>query len=422
MSLQGCEILGTRPLHKVVPDLDHLLASPAAFLSRRSISIGRQRVQIFALLFALFLVAITMITMCAIPRERFGSWGWAFGSVTPLVIVGLIYRAWPVHCQLVLSKAGVELHYRKKVVWCPWSLFNTPGKALVVKDGLDYNMVLPVVAAVRPFLELRQEGKIIAQGKTIKARQLCFVGDDQVELPAVYEAFPHELGDLLLQLGRKMGQAEPKLEPSLAGFQEPPLETNITAAVPIPGQITMNPLLRAETTASASEKLPAQDSLTPRLATVNKQGWISLPLTRIQFPPYCCCCCRWATHYRECCNVFTVNSPFPITTSQQLHIMLPWCETCLRDQKRGYVDRGIRHMAVGSIAGILVSFLFSGGFAIVVTFAFSLIGLYIGFVRGHPEPYRAKYIAATHQVAFLFHNGQFREKVLQQQVSGEDAE
>src|SRR5262249_19958735 len=116
--------VGTRPLAKVVPDHGQLLADPASFLAQREVRIGPQRVQ-----WPMFLIVpvLFILGMYLIPNRL----GWALVFVSPILLCVLVYWAWPVHREMVLSKNGIELIYQESRIWCPWALFSAEGQAFV---------------------------------------------------------------------------------------------------------------------------------------------------------------------------------------------------------------------------------------------------------------------------------------------------
>ena len=77
--------IGTQPLRQVVPDLDQLLANPAAYLAERPIAIAKAKPSVFATVQAAFqhcdlLLFALGIFLCYRHRNEGGFWlvaGWA---------------------------------------------------------------------------------------------------------------------------------------------------------------------------------------------------------------------------------------------------------------------------------------------------------------------------------------------------------
>jgi hypothetical protein len=240
-----------QPLARFLPDLDDLLHDPAAYLREAPVSVGPRKMYGLAALFGL--AGAALLLSCAVT-------GWADGERVALGI-GLLLGAsvwlgWSLRMrghEMVLHPDGVEVKYRDTAVWCPWAVFNVEGKPFVPDaDSPRVGLTLPVAPEAVPFVELRRHEAPVAHGAQVRAPQWQFTAADEVMLPARYEVVAGELGDLLLQLGRRLGRNLPRGAPPPEAY-------------------------RVETL----DEVPAAP---------DRSGWITAYLTRLSFPPRCCDC------------------------------------------------------------------------------------------------------------------------------------
>src|SRR5205807_6490595 len=102
-------------------------------------------------------------------------------------------------------------------------------------------------------VELRRHGVCIAQGKDIRVRQWQFLTGNQIRYSTKFAPKPQQLAELLLYLGRRLGR-----QPSAGTITDPsPPKTEMSSTEP-----------------------PYR----------SRDGWITVPLTHLQFPPQCCGC------------------------------------------------------------------------------------------------------------------------------------
>src|SRR5207244_9850235 len=132
----------------------------------------------------------------------------------------------------------------------------------------------------------------VAHGAEVKARQLQLIASNEVILPARYEVAAGDLGELLLQLGRRLGQGLPKGTPPPEAYRVQYLD----------------------------EQVPTPDPA----------GWITAYLTRLRFPPHCCDCCEPTTatlrfHVEPRGEWFLGQLT---NTSRSLELPIPVCPTC----------------------------------------------------------------------------------------------
>src|SRR5262249_34138688 len=118
--------LGARPLTDVVPDLDQLLADPAAYLAVRSVHIRKAKPSVSRFLLSFLRQQWFLITVAILMVAWSERWflGWA---IIAWIILSGVYECWrlyPATYEVVLRRDGIELPEDQQVVWCPWELFN----------------------------------------------------------------------------------------------------------------------------------------------------------------------------------------------------------------------------------------------------------------------------------------------------------
>jgi hypothetical protein len=260
--LSGRKPLFQQSLPQAISDLDRLLARPAEMLEHGDITIDPERNYLWpTLLTLLFVIPLwfgcVVALIVRLPAPGLGPLVWGLVATAPLVIVSFLllarlFRGGP----CVLTKTGVAFQLRRKTVFCPWALFDTPGRPLpmiMVQRPPDVLAVLPVqsqrclsvVLPVRPeavsLVEARKDDVVVAQGTQASTRHFKFRSAHEAELRG-FAVSAEELGGLLLHLGRALG-----------------------------------PGVRSQESGVAS---PAS-----RAATRDKNGWITVSLTRVTFPP-----------------------------------------------------------------------------------------------------------------------------------------
>lgn len=233
-----------RKLERVIADLPELLAQPAAVLARKEICIGPMNMYP-ALLAAILLGLVAPILHIHSWNLRVAQIGLAAGVALAILTWFFFPRG-----KIRLTADGVVFQNGQSEVRCPWELFNTPGHPLP-RDR--WQLLLPVSSAAVSYVELRQEGYFRAQGAAVKTRFFRFRGDDSLWLRFCYEAYPADVGELLLRLGRMLGTR------SLSRWTPP-------------------------------EAHRAQEASSGSVGIVGPDGTVMLSVTRLFFPPSCCAC------------------------------------------------------------------------------------------------------------------------------------
>jgi hypothetical protein len=374
-----------RSLESCLPDLEEFLLDPRAYLTEAPLAFGARRMYRLALLFAL--PGVALLLSCLGPlgpqAERLAMGVGLLAGASVWLLWSLMLRG---H-EIVLHPDGVEVSYRGESVWAPWALFNVDGEGFVPEaDSPRAGLILPVAPEAVPYVELRRDGVVCACGRQVEGRQWRFSGSDEVVLPGRYEVAAEELGELLLRLGRRLGRELPRGAP-------PPEAYGEEAAEPEP----------------------------------DAEGWLTVSLTRLRFPPHCCGCCA-ATRVTVrvqllargdwVLGMFTHNA-------RAVDLQVPLCAGC---QARVRARQGR-----GEMLGLAAGLLLGGGVPLAVALArglaapallliVALLGMAIGGVLGiqagialaRKLPVRVRdYAPQRGTLAIRFDNPDYAAEVLQ---------
>jgi hypothetical protein len=341
-----------RSLNQFFPDLDEFLQDPAAYLKAEPVAIGPRRAYGFAALFGA--LGGGSLLACAIS----GVWN----DERLLLGIGLLIGAsvwlgWSLRLRghsLVLRPEGVEIRYFDTVVWCPWALFNADGPPVVpAGDNPRVSLILPVSPDAVPYIELRRHEFPVAHGLQVKVPQFRMTAPDQVMLAARYELAASDLGDLLLRLGGRLGRRLPGSTP-------------------------------------APEVVPAGDLALNEVAEPDRDGWYTIPLGRLRFPPRCCDC-----HQPTDAGLHLPLGDGDIAgrltgTARWAELTIPICKDCQAVMRRAHHRSGSRGLNVGAVLGpiSLVGFVMTQGEHRPVSLALAglagaAIGGLIGFLIGN---------------------------------------
>src|SRR5581483_7707412 len=136
-----------------------------------------------------------------------------------------------------------EFVYRGRTVFCPWALFQTAGAPYQP----DHKRVILPANDGTPVALTDAAGNVTARpAAEVKSRPLAACADGQVALADLYEVRLNEFGELLLHLGRRLGD----------------------------GRVDVRP-----------DRSP--DAAPAPLATAEPKGWLRIRLTRLPFPAVC---------------------------------------------------------------------------------------------------------------------------------------
>lgn len=344
-------------LSRVVADLEELIENPRAYLLQEPLAIRPRQMYGLASIFGFAGLGLLLSGLFLDPADRGQLLGERLALGVGLLLGGCVWLGWSLRMRghsLVLQPDGVEVQYRETTVWVPWALFNVDGHSFVPGgDSPRVGLTLPVAVSVIPFIELRREGTPIAHGAEVKAVQWEYRGDDSVVLPARYEIMAGELGELLLWLGRRLGRERPKGVP-------------ISQAIPQAGRDDL-------------QEAP------------NAEGWITVPLTRLAFPPQCCDCGERTSRTLN----FRISSRgdallnVVMPTGEPLDVPIPVCEACQQRLREEQHRGGIRGMQMGASLFFGLTLLLhwivglqAGSVLLVISVAALAVGGLVGFIFG----------------------------------------
>lgn len=214
-----------KKIQKAIPDLEDLLTLPREQLSRREIAIGPNKRYGTSCFMGLFLSCLAWFMICLGIADMGGQIAGATRIALFVTLLGIPVLAVFLSLQIfrggycILTQAGVELRHRRKVVFCPWALFDTTAQPRV-RNGAQ--AVIPIQFAAIPPIEvwrrkdvpehavLRQPGHaVIARGYDVRSKQLRFAkSKHEVILADLYEIRLSDLAELILCLGRSLGSSK----------------------------------------------------------------------------------------------------------------------------------------------------------------------------------------------------------------------
>jgi hypothetical protein len=384
--------LSERSILAAVPDLENLLLHPSRLRAGREVVIGPARRYGSVLVLSLFTAFITWFLTVFIavlfgPRPWGRHMGWfLLGSflllqVTLFLLIARILRGG----QMVWSGRGIELRYRSQVVFCPWSVFHTPGQPFSPGRG---QVVLPVLPAAVPLVEARRHGQLMAEGIRVVTPQLWFRSPREMTLRAFYEVNTLELGKVLLHLGRLLGTA------------------GIAPA--------------------SSLDFPPEEPVAEEPVHAGADGWITVNLTRLVFPAECCDCGAATTGRQK----FTVRERFfgpgrflNPAGGDPAHIWVPVCYACQTANQGRFVRAVCNGLGIGLAAVLLAAAaarIFPNNLAVaylvILTIIWApLIGCLVGyqFGKARSQPLQLRnYSPARGTVSLKFRRTEYADHVV----------
>ena len=218
-----------KPLEKAIPSLDHLLSDPAGTLSGQEIEIPPDRRLGSALFMALvaspaMCCLSTMVSFyigCALPPQwgpdRNAGWYMSISSLmAPVISLLVTLRIFRGGTCLLFAK-GIELKFRGRVVFCPWSLFAVTGPIIAPRRN---RILIPIDTEQVPHIQVWKNKRssttqydsdepschLLAEGQSANTGQLKLSKEGHhVALKDLYAVKLRELGELFLVLGRALG-------------------------------------------------------------------------------------------------------------------------------------------------------------------------------------------------------------------------
>jgi hypothetical protein len=352
-----------KALRHVIPDLPRLRTEPAEYLSSEEVIIGPRRSYAVATVVGLIISIAVLVGFVLSALDNPGNGPGAGDAIVAGVAVLITFAAtvtlllhWLRGGSAVLRREGVALIYRGRTVFCPWTLFQTPGAPYQPDHK---RVILPINTSTPVVLSDGEDAVEARPVEELKTRQFQGSADGQAALTDLYEVKLPELGELFLHLGRQLGTG-----PSTRRDLDE--DISVSSAAP--------------------------------LATPAEQDWVRIRLTRLPFPPVCTNC---GTYTRE-----TVRHPL---SAHGVAIDVPVCQNC-QDQRgrrrRRALALGFGIGAIPAVAWVMATapFLRGGdvclGLGVLLPFGV-VIGLVIALViRERAEPVRFKdYSAAAGTVA-----------------------
>lgn len=333
-----------RPLHRALPDLDDLMADPEGYLRAAPLAFGPRRMYGLAGLFAL--PGAAFLISCVVGKPD----GERLAMGIGLLLGALVWFSWSLAMrghEIVLHPDGVEVIYYDTTVWAPWALFHVEGRPFVPdSDSPRAGLTLPVNRLAVPYVELRRDGQAIEHGLKVRGPQWSWTSRDEVVLPARYEITAGDVGELLLMLGGRLGHDLP--------------------AAAAPPEAELPPV----------EPPPEPDP----------SGWITLPLTRLRFPP---CCARCEGPRDDSLPINVVPRGDWVTGmffgTRAIPVLVPVCEPCrdaiLRKQRTNTASGLVLGGVLGATAGALLGGWLTEGTAAALALG-ALAGLFVGWLVG----------------------------------------
>jgi hypothetical protein len=238
--------------------------------------------------------------------------------------------------ELILHPDGAEFRYGHRAVWCPWALFNVHGTPFLQNaETLHPVVYVPVRPEAVPAVELRHDGRCIAQGMALRAPQVSFPKPNLAIIYSWYAAEPAELAGFLLELGRTLGTRMPA--------------------------VTAPP-----------EAFPVDTPVGP---SVDARGWLTVQAPELAFPPVCF----------DCGGATLDCVPFSFgLLGYALLLSFPVCAVC-----QGRYARAIRRGSIAGAGTLALLGVLLGWFAPArqtigpeVMLAFALLGGLLGWRPG----------------------------------------
>jgi hypothetical protein len=331
-----------KPVRAVVSEFGQLRAEPRAFLADNEIVIGPRRAYAVSGVIGILVATVVLVgfIMTAVDRPKqqpIDPWYFVAAGLSILVsgaaATALALR-WLRGGSAILQAEGVEFVYRGKSVFCPWTLFQAAGKPYQPDQK---RVILPAIDAT-PVAISDGEGNVIAKpAEEVKSKPLTGTADGQIALADLYEVKLAELGELLLHLGRHLGDGRlrsangiPVLTP--AGHQ------------------------------------PA--------AALRPDGWLRVRLTRLPFPPVCLGC---GVSTREAIQ-------HVLDQRNGVRIDLPLCRACQSERtsgRRRAVMYGILiGLAPAAVAVVLGSPFLDVDELVLMGFVLLFVGMFLGLIGG----------------------------------------
>jgi hypothetical protein len=331
-----------KPVRAVVTNFGRLRTDPKAALAEGEILFGPRQAYAVSAVVGIIVASLVLagFALAALDRplaKPIEPWYFVAAGLGVLVsgalTTALVLR-WSRGGSAVLQPQGVQFIHRGRSVFCPWTLFQAAGTPYQP----DHRRVILPVNDGTPVALTDIEGNVTARpANEVKSKPLVGGADGQVALHDLYEVKLAEFAELLLHLGRQLGD----------------------------GRFEGNGI------ASAEQYIAAQP-----LATADPGGWLRIRLTRLPFPRVCLGC---GVHTRE-----TIRHT--LDQRHGVHIELPLCQACQAERRRRRRRAVLLGAGAGFVPGILAlvlgkPFLAADDLIILCLIAFP-IGVLLGVLSG----------------------------------------
>lgn len=241
-----------RPLAIVIPDYSQLRADPARYLANNQVTLGPRKRQILALVIGLAcgigVVAFMIFLFRQMPRPKQPDPSRAIGMLVSFVLTTIVVRAIALRFMpgghLTLTAKGAELLHQDVALFLPWDVFQATGSVF----SPDHKLVVMPINPRVPVAVTTPDGDVTAiMPEDMEVPQAELSDFNQLALKDLYEARITELGELLRDLGLRLGSADNGTDEQLQAMIAP-------------------------------------------LAVVDEGGWLRIQMTQLPFPPICAGC------------------------------------------------------------------------------------------------------------------------------------
>jgi hypothetical protein len=329
-----------KPVRAVIPNLSRLRSDPKVVLGDEEIVIGPRKARAVATVLGAITATVVLLgfTFGALdrPRNQPVGGGYFVAAGISIIASGAAVTAlalrWLRGGSAVVRAEGVVFVYRGRSVFCPWTLFQAAGSPYQPDHK---RVILPANDGI-PVALTTADGDVAARpAAEVKSRPLSGASDGQVVLSDLYEVKLVEFGELLLHLGRQLGD----------------------------GRVV---LVNGD----------AKESAVAPVAIAQPGGWLRIRMTRLPFPHVCAGC---GVGTRE-----SIQHTLDVKNTVQIHV--PLCRACKADR----TGRRRRAVIIGAAAGLLplllglliASAFLNGLDLLLLSVLLFVVGLILGLVGG----------------------------------------
>lgn len=320
-----------RPLSKVIPDYPAFQADPPRYLSQNQVTFGPRRRHVLAIVIGLAAsTGVTLLLFFAfrhMPKPvKQDEWIRWVGVGLSFIVVAYVVRTIALKLMpggsLTLTKAGVALVYGEQTLFLPWDVLQATGGVFEPDHKL---VVLPINPSV-PVGVTNPDGEVTAVlPEELEMPQAESSDYSQLALKDLYEVRIGEVGELLRDLGLRLGSADMGTEAVMTTMIAP-------------------------------------------LAVPDEKGWVRIQLTQLPFPPICAGCGDATSEELDVRIMSTANRHFTFR--------VPFCGNCFRVRSRRRWIAAWMGIGAGFMIGAIAAAVLANGVAellfLVLTIAIGL--------------------------------------------------